>query len=197
MTHFTKELVEVILRNAHNLGKGLVNSGWTMQGLGMLRLYLPNDSRLHVWSPDHAFPNISTMHDHPWAFNSRVVAGIVKNQRYYEVPVENEAGKFYRFQTIKCGPGGCAMGDPGLIHLAEAPQEFFCANECYYQNADEIHKSEPEPGTVTIVKRIFKGDRDLARVFWKDGEKWVSAEPRAATWEEIEDITKLALSKWF
>jgi hypothetical protein len=39
---------------------------WTVQGLGMLRTYLPDNARLHIWNPALKFEEVSEHHTHPW-----------------------------------------------------------------------------------------------------------------------------------
>lgn len=55
---------------------------WSIQGLGMLRLYLSEETRMHVWSSLGRISDVSPLHTHPWSFNSIVVAGKVINKRY-------------------------------------------------------------------------------------------------------------------
>ena len=63
---------------------------WRMQDVGLLGLWLDErkQHRLHVWAPDllDADPPI---HDHPFDFESTVVAGELVNTRY----VEDEHGE--------------------------------------------------------------------------------------------------------
>jgi hypothetical protein len=168
---------------------------WTLQGLGMLRLYLSENQRLHVWSRAHAAPGVSELHDHPWHFRSRIVAGRLMNQRYTATP---SAGGGHWCQTLKCGAGGClASAPPVRVELEGDPLEDYGEGEEYHQGHNEIHQSMPEDGTVTIIARHFRTDRDHARVFWPVGSEWGSAEPRDATPEEVRSITTNALRRWF
>lgn len=162
---------------------------WSIQGLGMLRTYLTKALRMHIWSPKHAFPDVSTMHDHPWDFRSLVVSGGLVNTRY----VPSKSGDVWMTKTIVCGPGGCAVDEPKPIKLFECLPETYFPGEHYMQLAHEIHKTVPAPGTVTILDRTFKPDTEHARVFWKPGGDWVSAEPRKATPQEVTEITQAAL----
>ena len=51
---------------------------WSLQGFGMLRLYLSDNIRLHVWTTEHRVENVSDIHDHPWDFISTVLFGQLK-----------------------------------------------------------------------------------------------------------------------
>jgi hypothetical protein len=182
----TKLLVKKLLESA-------LSYQWSLQGLGMLRLYLSDEVRLHVWDCNFAFPKASTMHTHPWHFKSLIVAGELKNMRW----VEHEEGDLFNFATIKCGEGGCIVSKAERVRLAGGPMEYYREGDMYTQEAGEIHESFPTRGTVTLVTRIFTADRDHAQVFWEPGHMWGTAEPRAATPAEVEEITRYALQRWF
>jgi hypothetical protein len=58
-----------------------------------------------------------------------------------------------------------------------------------------IHETDAEDGTVTIIRKTPTGD-DSARVFWKVGTTWGSAEPRPATPDEVRLVSERALHRW-
>ena len=182
-------LVTEVLLNAESFDT------WSLQGLGMLRLYLGRELRLHVWDPREAFRDASKLHDHPWDFTSYVVLGRLKNIRYYEMNAPDFAPTHTK-QTIVCGSGGCSLGDKTNVHMDVGTTEEYEAGESYSQRSTEVHESVPERGTVTIIQRTFHEDTEHATVFSPYGESWVSAEPRAATPEEVRRMTRMALMKW-
>jgi hypothetical protein len=169
---------------------------WTAQGLGMLRLYLPGpeNMRLHVWDSFLAVPNVSMIHTHPWNFASYVVAGEVRNTRWTE-----GEGEAYHKSSIVCGQGGCMFGAAANVRLHPRPAEAWAEGQGYTQWADEIHSSAPEDGTVTLLRRSVPAGRsaDQAFVYWPAGEEWVSAEPRAATRDEVMAVVRRSLARWF
>jgi hypothetical protein len=171
---------------------------WTLQGLGMLRLYLDDERRMHVWDDRYSVDDVSQMHTHPWNFESFIVAGEVTNQLYHEVSntVMPEGSLQYNKQKIFCGTGGGLIGEPEKTWLAARRPNTYGEGCTYYELADEIHISNPKRGTVTIVTREFLADNDHAYVFWKNGD-WVSAEPRPATKGEIVAICDNSLDTWF
>lgn len=190
-----KETVKAILVRPHGFK-------WSVQGLGMLRTYLSDEVRLHVWDSAVRIPNVSPMHDHPWHLDSYIVAGEVRQFRYtIENPPTDE--RFHRglirfnYATIKCGENACTVTEPQPVYLRQGLLEQYKEGQNYRQDKYEIHESLPLDGTVTLVKRTFTPDRDHARVFWEGDGGFVSAEPRAATHEEIELITMRSLEKWF
>lgn len=170
---------------------------WSLQGMGMLRLYFGPELRLHIWDSRYRVPNVSLIHDHPWGFESYVVAGIIRNQRY---KVTTGGCTSHSMQTIQCGVGGCLKGGPKDVFLTPAPEvESIYAGDTYHQDRAELHASFPEDGTVTLIRRVFDGatDLDTAHVCWPVGEEWVSAEPRPAAPEEVVDIIQYSLNRWF
>lgn len=176
MSNKKQLFVRKILEKAHSYE-------WSFQGFGMLRLYLSDNLRLHVWDNTHAVPNVSLVHNHPWDFNSEVICGKITNVRYSESP----RGSPFKYATILCGPkGGKCSEEKEIFLLQEKNPSSYTRKSEYYQSADEIHKSIPENGTVTLVERMFKPDTDHALVFWEKGNEWVSAEPHRATVAEID-----------
>lgn len=166
---------------------------WSLQGLGMLRLYLSREVRLHVWDSRYVAPDASVIHTHPWNFTSYIVSGEVRQFRYDEY--DGPSASAFKRLLIQCGPDGCAKGEPEPVTLARRDLETYRAGTSYQQFANEIHESLPVSGTVTIVERTFIGDTEHAFVFF-DGETWGEATPRDATPEEVEAIVGLALKRW-
>lgn len=150
-----------------------VEYDWSLQGFGMLWLYLTKTFRLHIWSPYH-----------------------MRNTRFNA----NTGGVFpknYTQRTIQCGPGGCEK--PGVIDVDLYPvsTEFIVEGQTYRQLSHEIHESMPYPGAVTVIERIFKKDTEHALVFSPIGQPWRSAEPRKAEPHEIREICNMSLDLYF
>lgn len=170
---------------------------WSLQGFGMLRLYLSDELRMHVWDSRYAAEGVSEVHTHPWNFHSLVVAGKVVNQRL----VESEAVEAVRYnrRLILCGTGGglCDTSPECEVGLLRFPEEVYYEGCEYTQKAEEIHISAPADGTVTVVEREFLDDADHAFVYWPAGTEWGTAEPRTATAGEVQAIAENALKSWF
>lgn len=155
---------------------------WTVQGLGMLRLYLGNEARLHIWDSELEYPNVSKIHNHSWReFNSTVISGRIWNQKY----VIDPSGSMYYRRTLVCGMNHEWAGEPVLVNLSEDIPEIIDPGENYSQVADEIHETEAIPGTVTLMYREYDGPKGTADVFWPVDTEWGTAEPRAATEAEV------------
>ncbi len=170
---------------------------WTLQGFGMLRTYLDDGWRLHVWDHAYAVPEVTVMHDHPWHFDSLIVAGMLSNQRFRMEPMPDKAGATHMMRTIKPGIGLRTLAEDQPVRIRPARQaETYLAGEVYHQQANEIHVSSPQAGTITLVRRERVGE-DVARSFYPITGEWVSGEPRDATYAEIRTICGRSLERWF
>lgn len=166
---------------------------WSVQGFGMLRLYMGKQTRLHVWSKEVRVADVSDIHDHPWDFRSVIIAGQMMNTRF----IKGAEGETYFTQQILCGAGGYPTGGIQQVKMWASPSEVYNEGEEYHQSASEIHQSIPNEGAVTLITRHFLPDTDHANIFWQPGKQWVSAEPRKATSADVRAITTYALERWF
>lgn len=165
---------------------------WSLQGMGMLRLYMGN-TRLHVWDQNYAAPGVSMIHDHlQWGLRSTIVAGVLENQRYVERASNYPGCDPYQSVTLKAGYGCKFMEQPKLTWLHRLTPEHYLPGDSYGQLPGEIHESKPQGIVVTLMEKLPTGS-DLARVFWPAGSEWGSAEPRPATRDEVIDITRKAV----
>lgn len=198
-------LVEQLLRNPD-----AQSSGWSVQGFGMLRTYFgpardPKRFRLNLWDSRFAVPGVSTIHDHPWHFQSIIIAGAFCNVRYhinagprsaFDGPSGNSATHGYR--VIKTGEdGGHELSEIHYAELTPTRPELYKAGDEYNQASDEIHETIYSDGCVTLNERTRVGDGEHARVFWSLPGEWVDAKPRTATPEEVRAATSSCLAEWF
>ena len=169
---------------------------WSVQGFGMLRTYLDADHvwRLNIWTDRLKVPRVSTIHDHPWSFTSWIMAGALLNTRYTHYSVPTPGATEYLESVITPGEGGGIQEphvEPPRIWLFPYSRELYAPGCSYSQTADAIHETMYANGTITINKRR-RGSLDAARVYHQG--PWVSAEPHAASVEEI-TIGIIAASK--
>jgi hypothetical protein len=119
------------------------------------------------------------------------------NQRYTKTgPHDSRLAELWQAQLIRTGEGGHPLADTEAWWLRRQDLETYEPGDTYHQDAPEIHESLPEPGTVTVVKRTFSRQRDIATSLYRDTPAWVSAEPRPATPAEVFHFTRLALARW-
>lgn len=168
---------------------------WTLQGFGMLRAYVSKYLRLHVWSSDHRVKDVSSLHDHPWDFESLVVSGTIENTRYRATTPNTPGASRWQCSTIVCGPNPCSMpSESEPVWLKAEDTEYIHTGETYAQDRLEVHESQFADGTVSLIQRRFYDDTEHARVFYRD--RWVTAEPRPATRDETKAIIEKAMDKW-
>jgi len=156
---------------------------WTIQGFGMLRTWLDPEgySRLHIWDTEKAYDQVpSTVHTHPWDFTSRIYFGRIINTRYVPQPDGSE----YKWAKILTGRGGGLISEHETTRLTANPPEEYYPGSNYMQFAEEIHESTPDKGTVTVINRNFRYEREAA-VYWPANAEWITAEPRVATMDEV------------
>jgi hypothetical protein len=185
--NFSKEFAVYLLKDSL---KDSRPHDWSYQGLGMLRLRLNSNTRLHIWDTRFAVPGASPIHDHlQWSLLSEILWGTMRNTRFDINPLGND----YMYATLKPGEGCFFKHNPRLVGLNAKPTEVYQAGDQYSQQPEEVHLSEPAPGTVTVVHQRRTTDPDSARVFWPAGTNWGSAEPRRATSMEIIQFVNSAL----
>ena len=191
----SKLLIKKILEHAEHYE-------WELKGLGMMRTYLSDDTKLHVWDSRYKVPNVSLTHEHPWTFESTVIVGRLVNRRLLATPMLESAADDpstnpYMRSVVQCGPGGYLLEEPTLVHLHSPREEIIKEGESYRQKFDEIHQSYADDGTITIVKRVDYKEPRAAAVYWPYGEQWVSSDPVMATPAKVKDIADNALRVWF
>lgn len=174
-------------RDLQRLQDGEGVEGWSAQGLGMLRKYIDDDRRfrLHVWYPGVRVPDVSELHTHPWDFTSLVIVGEICDHRYYNTSQADPGNVVYHCSQIQCGPNPKEPDKPMQDRRLWESQVHVQAGERYRQTSVQIHKTEAMPGTVTLIERKFQPDTEHALVFFAQGTKRVSAEPRPATRAEL------------
>lgn len=201
--HVTEEAAKHLARQA------IRNPGahtWDIQGFGMLRTRLSEHLRLNIWDSEHAVPDVSLIHTHPWNFSSVVCWGRLTNHVYNsseEADIEevvkrnpNVLHRRYDRYTIKPGPGGGLLSEAHSVWLGEVYLQSFGAGQSYHMSAEQIHRSGYTDGTVTLNYRERVG-KDEAYVYELSGKPWVSAEPRLATPEEVGAFMTKAAARYY
>lgn len=160
---------------------------WSVQGLGVLRLYIRGLGRLHLWDRVLRYPNVSMVHTHSWDLRSTVVLGRLRNQRF----IESTAGKPYHKQRLVTGYQTALVTKPNPVHLLACPGEIYYPGDIYRQHKDEIHISIPDDGCITLMERREDGHGE-ADVYWPEGCTWGTAQPRAANSQELRPVFERA-----
>jgi hypothetical protein len=184
---------------------------WQVQGFGMLRTYLEGEGepRLQVWDQRLAVWGNGAIHDHPWDFRSRIIAGTLFNQRYRrwqrngtsmtDIDLIGKHHEFEWYNEVKIKPGeegGQLDKKPKRVELRKEPLEIYTKTDEYTQFADELHQTRYINGTVTMIERMRVREADTASSLWKDGE-WVFFRPRPATAQEVAKVIGDCLYNWW
>lgn len=146
------------------------------------------------------------VHSHHSDFHSRIVAGVMHQQRYTEVS-EGTLG------SIKCikqefdvdyKPATPAPVSSFLIGFTE---EHLKAGRDYSIIAPELHRTWPDDGTVTLRITKYDSPRSGIKVFWRPGESprkaaegedsQIKVAPDAVTPMMLKDIVANCLQTWF
>ena len=165
---------------------------WTVQGFGMARMKIADVGRIHVWDSRLRTQLVSDVHAHPWSLKSTIISGELINQRF----VVADHGLPYLHSRIATGEGGGLIGETGEVFLEAATPEFYPAGAIYRQSAEEIHRSIPMDGTVTLLERQMGEPLQETSVYWPQGTHWVSAEPCPAQEWQLSQVIQYALARW-
>lgn len=154
---------------------------WSVQGFGLLRLYIRNLGRLHIWDSTLRYPGVTMVHNHSWDLISTIVSGRLINRRWTQQPF----GERWKHRSILTGYD-CKWVQPedDEVFLIEEPRDVYCPGDVYRQAASQIHMTNAEDGTITMMERHedTNGEADL---YWRITEEWGTARPRKATRAEV------------
>jgi hypothetical protein len=179
---------------------------WQVQGFGMLRTYLKGEGepRLQIWDQRLAVWGNGAIHDHPWDFRSRIIAGMLFNQRCRrwsdDIDLIGKRNEFEWYNELKIQPGqdgGPLEEEPKRVQLRTEPVEVYAKTEEYTMRADELHITRYANGTVTMIERERVREADTASSLWKDGPHWSFFRPRPATPQETAKVIGDCLYNWW
>jgi hypothetical protein len=181
MSHPLRLAVTAILDNA-------TAYEWSVQGFGMLRLYIRDIGRLHIWDSSLRYPDVSMVHNHSWDLRSTVVSGRLVNTRFWQ----HKAGAPHQGKRLITGYQTRDVQDLGVVLLRAQTPEIYIPGDVYHQRASEIHRTDAEDGTITLMERK-EDEQGQADVYWHAGTEWGTAKPRPATRDEIVEVSQRAL----
>lgn len=161
---------------------------WSVQGFGMLRLYIRKIGRLHIWDDRLRYPGVSMIHTHSWDLRSTIVSGRVRNTRFTE---EDVIGHPFCKQRLVTGFHSHTVSPVQVVKLLDCPPERYEPGDVYRQAGREIHITDASNGTITMMERR-EDENGEADVYWPLGEEWGTATPRMASLKEILDTVAYA-----
>lgn len=154
---------------------------WSIQGFGVLRLYVRDLGRIHIWDSTQRFTNTSMIHTHSWDLSSTIVAGWLVNKLYVE---DDILGVPYNRVHLLTGYDSKLLADPEPVRLFEKSHYTYHPGDSYAQHRNEIHETDAADGTVSVMLRKEDVDGE-ADVYWRQGAEWGTAKPRPATQDEV------------
>lgn len=170
---------------------------WSVQGFGVLRLYIRDVGRLHIWDSALRYPGVSMIHNHSWDLRSTIIFGCLVNTRYTTIPPEGYVPwpRPERYEGKRLITGYQTRDVVKLEPVTLYPDvvETFRSGDEYAQKAHEIHRTDAFDGTVTLMLRK-EDENGQADVYWPAGTEWGTAKPRPATLEEIKSTVERALA---
>ncbi len=179
---------------AYHVLTNALSFDWSVQGFGMLRLYIANVGRLHIWDEALQYPGVSKIHNHSWDLSSTVIVGQITNLRYRicDGPESTHPDKFPDNLYAKPHSGKRMITGYQCNDVQQLPVTYLepGAGECYYpgdtysQKATEVHNTFYTDGTVTLMARK-EDENGQADIYWPLGTEWGTAKPRPATKAEI------------
>jgi len=130
----------------------------SLHGLGFIQLRLAGDQRLHVWHPDLPRRNCyehSAIHNHRFAFTSRVLRGVQLNQRCDLEVVKPGTGSHVLIshngpRSEKGGRESYPVADVE-VHVREIEQ--YRPGEEYAMPALEYHRTPCAGIVVTLMRK--------------------------------------------
>lgn len=184
----------------HLLNTSHMRDRCSVQGFGMFRFRIDDNTRVHVWHPYWRTENVSDIHDHlQWHFTSTVLRGQITNETF-EV-MDEKSAKFakaysadsYDAHRIVAGEnGGHAEVIATELVLRRTDRRYYATGESYSQLNYQIHRSSFSAGAISIIAQSRDAaHRDSATVFVPHGEPWVDAKPRQATFDDFEMMRDL------
>lgn len=169
---------------------------WSVQGFGVLRLYIRDVGRLHIWDSALRYPGVSMIHNHSWDLRSTVIFGCLVNTRFTTTPPEGYVPwpRPERYEGKRLITGYQTRDVVTLEPVTLYPNvvETFRSGDEYAQKAHEIHRTDAFDGTVTLMLRK-EDENGQADVYWPAGTEWGTAKPRPATPEEVKNTVDRAL----
>ena len=137
------------------------------------------------------------IHSHSYGFHSRVVAGVMAEQRFVKVDDSDPRGEIYRSRRF--GTDYKPIGGVENILLRGAPVIEHPAGEEYCIGQGELHRAFPLDGTVTVIRRNFGEITAPSIIAWRaeaaDQDYSTKAEPVNPA--ILADIVLNSLATWF
>jgi hypothetical protein len=145
----------------------------SLHGLGFIQLVLGGGQRMHIWHPDlprrDCFEH-SAVHNHRFAFRSRVLKGIQVNQRCDLEVVKPGTGthSLISHNGPRSDKGGRESYPVADVNVVMRNTELYVPGQEYYMPALEYHHTPCKGIVVTIMQKMEEGTIHACSVCRRD-----------------------------
>lgn len=134
----------------------------SLHGLGFIQVKLPGNQRMHVWHPDlprRSCYDHSAIHNHRFAFSSRVLVGQQINRRFVVEADPNGSHDLISHDGPRSPKGGRLSYVAGRVRIAEAECGLECygPGETYVMPVLEYHETPNAGIVVTLMQKLDEG----------------------------------------
>lgn len=129
----------------------------SLHGLGFIQLTLPAKQRLHVWHPDLPRRNCyehSGIHNHRFAFDSRVLKGIQKNVRVDLELARDGTHDIISHNGPRSPKGGRESYPVAIANVHEGPVEAYGPGESYHMPLWQYHHTPNDGIVITLMQKL-------------------------------------------
>jgi hypothetical protein len=132
----------------------------SLHGLGFIQLKLGGNQRLHVWHPGLPRRNCyrhSAVHNHRFAFTSRVLKGEQRNARADIEIVKDGTHSLISHNGPRSEKGGRLSYPVAECEIHYRPIEIYQPGEEYFMPALEFHETPNSGVVVTLMQKHVEG----------------------------------------
>lgn len=129
----------------------------SLHGLGFIQLVLPGNQRLHVWHPDLPRRDCyehSTIHNHRFAFVSRVLKGEQKNVRVDLELTGSGSHTIISHNGPRSDKGGRLSYPVAQCNVYEREVETYGPGDEYHMPVHEYHHTPNTGIVVTLMRKL-------------------------------------------
>jgi hypothetical protein len=132
----------------------------SLHGLGFIQLVLPGDQRMHVWHPDLPRRNCyasSAIHNHRFAFTSRVLKGTQRNVRVDLELARDGSHVVISHNGPRSDKGGRESYPVAKCNIYPRAMESYEPGQEYFMPALEYHHTPVDGIVVTVIRKHESG----------------------------------------
>lgn len=131
----------------------------SLHGLGFIQVVLPGNQRLHVWHPDlprRSCYDYSAIHNHRFAFTSRVLVGTQVNRRYAVHESDEGTHDIISHDGPRSPMGGRESYVSGRCNVMHRGNEEYGPGQMYQMNEFEYHETPNSGIVVTLMQKMVE-----------------------------------------